>query len=126
MGKSLSWSLDPATGDYLMNSNGTPKETDSLTIPAYIRLKARRTKWLYAPDPDWGSDFYSVQKRHQPKDGSNLEAIALRALKPLIDDGRASTITVTASVQSRYGVGLETEIIDASGSPDQLNLPAIR
>lgn len=110
-----SWDIDPSKGDYKLNSSGNPIETDSLLVPAYIRLKAQRTRWLYAPNPDWGSDFYTVRKRHSTLDGSLCEQIGAHALKPLIDDGRASTVTLTATVQTRGGVGLETEITDSGG-----------
>lgn len=111
-----SWNLNPANGDYVLDALGSPEQTDSLLIPAYIRLKAPRTRWLYAPDTEWGSDFYTVRKRHSALDGSLCEQIGSRALKPLIDDGRASKVTLTATVQTRTGIGLETKIADAGGN----------
>lgn len=111
-----SWNLNPANGDYVLDSQGSPEQTDSLLIPAYIRLKAPRTRWMYAPDTDWGSDFYTVRKRQTALDGSLCEQIGVRALKPLIDDGRASKVTLTATVQARGAVGLETKIADAGGN----------
>lgn len=113
-----SWDLNPATGDYKLDANGSPVETDSLLVPAYIRLKGPRTRWLYAPNADWGSDFYALRKRHSSLDGSLCEQIGARALQSLIDDGRASTVTLNATVQSRGAVGLETEIVDAGGQGD--------
>jgi phage gp46-like protein len=119
-----SWDLDPKTGDYIMQG-GSPVETDSLRIPAYIRLKVRRAEWLYAPDDDYGSDFHLIKKRKSTDDASNLEAIGARALQPIADDGRASLITVDTIAVSRHNVGLRTEIEDAGGEVETLDLPQI-
>ncbi len=121
-----SWDIDPATGDYMVDASGKPKETDSLRVPAFIRLRARRLGWMYAPDANWGSDFWTVRKRHVPQDGASLENLALRALEPLVDDGRAKDVTVDAQVQSRYGVGLQVDILDASGQNQELKFDPVK
>lgn len=108
------WNINPTTGDYALE-DGAPVETNSLQLPAYYRLKIKRGKWLYAPDNDYGCDFYTVVKR--PLDNANtlLENIGAAALQPLITDGRASRIEMTVDAQNRYGVGLQCKIVDASG-----------
>lgn len=108
------WKIDPGTGDYVMDS-GSPVETNSLTIPAYVRLKTQRTRWLYAPDNQFGSDFYTVKKRPAENANLKLEDIAGRALKPLLDDGRAKQITVDITENTRNAAGMDAQIIDASG-----------
>ncbi len=119
-----SWDLDPASGDYVMDG-GKPLETTSLRIPAYIRLKTSRTRWLYAPDERYGSDFYSLKKRQTTRDASQVETIAANALQPIVDDGRASEITVNANVVARHGVGMEALILRNSGIQDILVLPSL-
>ncbi len=109
-----SWKIDPSTGDYVIE-NGSPVETDSLTIPAYFRLKAKRGRWLNAPDTNWGSDFYTITKRPSENANQRLENIAVSALQPLVDDGRADSVEVNVLTASRGSAGLETKIVDASG-----------
>ena len=105
--------------------NGAPKQTNSLRIPAYHRLRISRTKWLYAPDNQYGSDFYALKKRKNSSDVTTVENTAARALQPLIDDGRSSEISIEAKVNTRHNVGLQTQITDAQGEPEELNLPGV-
>lgn len=118
------WEIDPKTGDYVMEG-GAPKQTDSLRIPAYVRLKTPRTQWLYAPDERYGSDFYTIKKRQTTRDASQIETVAANALQPIADDGRARSIEVEATQVARHGVGLETKIVEASGRLDNLSLPSL-
>jgi phage gp46-like protein len=119
-----SWDIDPVKRDYVM-SGGKPVETDSLRVPAYIRLKAQRTKWLYAPTVSWGSDFWTIKKNRTNGDTSLLELVASRALQPLADDGRASSIDVTVTAVSRHGVALQMDVIDAQGEVEQIEFQGI-
>lgn len=119
-----SWDVDPKTGDYVMES-GVPKKGTSLLTPAYFRMKAKRGTWMYAPDSKWGSDFHLVTKRVSVTDGQFLESVAEKALQPMIDDGRASEVTITTAAQSRHNTGLEVELIDAQGDAEQLNFDPI-
>lgn len=118
------WNLDPKTGDYVL-IGGSPEQTNSLQIPAYIRLKTPRTRWLYAPDERYGSDFYTLQKRQTTRDSSLVETVAANALQPIVDDGRAQTIEVETTVLARNAIGLQTEILTADGSIEELTLPSL-
>ncbi len=111
----MAWQIDPATGDYV-TSQGAPVNTSSLTNPAYIRLKTKRNQWLYAPDSTYGSDFYLIKKRPSVNNNSALETIAAKALQPMVNDGRASKISVTTTVTSRHAVGMEIKVLDARGN----------
>jgi len=111
------WKIDPITGDYVME-NGKPVQTNSLQIPAYFRLKIKRQQWLYAPDDNYGSDYFTVKKRPSSNAASRMESIGANALQPLIDDGRASEIELTsisATQTNRNNTGLEVKITDATG-----------
>ena len=109
-----SWEIDPKTGDYVLEG-GAPKQTDSLRIPAYFRLKAKRGTWLYAPDAQFGSDFYTLTKRPSENANKRLENIGIAALQPMLDDGRAQEITVDVTQNKRGATQLATTIVDASG-----------
>jgi phage gp46-like protein len=108
------WDRDPITGDYLLQG-GSPKQTDSLRIPAYNRLKVKRGTWLYAPDSSYGSDFYTISKRPTENANARLENIGLAALQPMLDDGRASEIDVTLTENQRSASFLKVDIVDAAG-----------
>lgn len=108
------WLVDPDTGDYVMEG-GSPVIDNTLKTPAYIRLKAHRNGWLYAPNSTYGSDFYREQRKHTLNTPEAMRNIALRALQPLIDEGRADEITVTAESNGRYAVILNVRILETSG-----------
>lgn len=114
------WKIDPATRDYVME-NGAPVETESLTAPAYIRLRVRRKKWLYAPDELFGSDL-ADQKRQNP---ALIESLAARALQPIVEDGRAAELSVSSIGASRHGLQLQIDITDAQGEPQALTIDPI-
>lgn len=121
---STQWSLNPATGDYIME-DGAPVNTASLTIPAYIRLKTPNKGWMYAPDDRFGSKFHLQKKRRTTQDPSAIEAIAEEALTPLVEDLRADSIEISTVQVARHAIGLQIDILDAQGQPDTLNLEQI-
>lgn len=119
------WEVDPKTGDYVMEG-GAPKITDSLKVPAYIRLKTKRGGWLYAPDTEYGSDFHLMKKRRSSENASTIEDAAARALQPMVDDGRATEIEVETQVLTRNNVGMQVDIVDSTTERvETLVLPAI-
>lgn len=111
--------LDPLTGDYVIE-NGRPVQDGSLNTPAYIRLKTSRTRWLYAPDTKFGSDFYLFHRRHLQNDDKTLITVAQRALQPLIDDGRAAAIRVTQLGSDRNAWQCRAQITQANGETTPL------
>lgn len=123
-----SWRINHSNGDYIMEA-GAPVSSDSLTIPAYYRLMVRRTRWLYAPNTQYGSEFYTARNKQSGKrDPRRLIDIAERALQPLVDDGRALEVSVNPdqNVQvNRNQAALKVEILDQQGIPQVLDLPPI-
>lgn len=118
-----SWYIDPVTKDYVMEG-GAPKVTDSLLIPAYIRLKTKRTQWMYAPNTKYGSDIYTVRKNRTTSDASRLERLSANALSPLVDDGRAAEITVETTEVVRHGVALKATVTSAeTQEPETMIIP---
>lgn len=114
------WMIDPKTGDYVLDSKGKPVLHTGLLVPAYIRLKARRTAWMYQPDDSWGSDFHLITRRVTTKDNTLVESIAEKALQPLISDGRAMTIDIQPKEYTRHTGEINIKIVDAQGQVEQL------
>lgn len=108
------WNIDPDKKDYIM-VGGSPQQTNSLQVPAYFRLKVKRNKWMYAPDSQYGSDYYTLVKRPASNSNTRLENIGAVALQPLVDDGRAKSVELTVTQNVRHGTALQTSIVDASG-----------
>lgn len=109
------WNINPLTGDYVM-SKGAPEQSNSLLLPAYYRLKTKRQQWMYAPDLNYGSDYYTVKKRPANATNSRLEQIGANALQPIVDDGRASEITVEVTGNSRHNSEMKVTVVDAAGN----------
>jgi phage gp46-like protein len=118
------WDIDPATGDYLQ-TGGAPIETDSLRVPAYYRLKIKAGKWMYAPNDAYGSTFNEIKKRQTGRDSSRVENAAAVALQPILDDGRAVSITIESLSANRNTVSLRAYIERQRGVVDQLEIPSL-
>ncbi len=103
--------IDPETHDYEMDVVGLMVTTNSLEQPAYIRLRAHFEGWLY--DPSLGSELYKSNDKAAGRTQEEIVRRAEYALQPLIDDGRASSITVKPLEVTRYGLSLDIKIIDA-------------
>lgn len=122
--KGQSFKIDPTTKDYEVE-NGRPVIDRGLQTPAYFRLKVPRTKWLYAPDNRYGSDFWTQQVRNDTGRGTVLEGIGKRALLPILEDGRASEITVAVELVSRNAIQMTATLTDAQGEPEEIKLNPI-
>lgn len=118
------WLIDPTTRDYVME-DGAPVETDSLLVPAFHRLRIQQGSWMYQPDDRYGSRFSVFKKRETGGDMSDIENVALIALQPILDDGRASQIGVEATSATRHTVGLKAVVIKARGTFDQFEIPSL-
>lgn len=116
--------IDPVTKDYVM-VGGSPVNDPSITHPVYFRLMVQRTRWMYAPNDRYGSDFWMEKNKNYVAKPTVLEACADRALQPLIDDGRATSVTNTLASRSRNAIGLQCDIVDSQGEPQTIDLPSI-
>lgn len=124
---SESWKVDPASKDYVMEG-GSPVPTESLVVPAFYRLRIHRGRWMYAPNDEYGSDYFLVKKRFNGGDLSGLKNIGEKALRPMVDDKRAKKAVVTPDPQpqqSRSNSFLKIQIVDAQGEVEELGLPPI-
>lgn len=113
------WLMDPATRDYQIDG-GSPVVDTSLKMPIYFRTMIPRTRWMYAPNPKYGSDFWAYRDRLSQSSGAIAEAIETRALQPLIEDGRAVSIDVAVDTVERAGITLDVKALDAAGQQSRL------
>lgn len=109
--------LDPTTGGYAAGSR-----TDTLANAVYLRLTTPLGSWW--ADPALGSRLHELQRE---KDVSRVAVLARQyaeqALQPLLDDGRARSITVTTSRAQPGRLALAIEVVDASGQVRHFQQP---
>lgn len=107
--------IDPLTGDY-------SGQRTALANAVYLRLMTPFGS--YWADPMLGSLLYTLKRE---KDVSRVNKLAVQyseqALQPIIDDGRATNITVTASRPQPGWLVLAIVVVSASGQSETFNHP---
>lgn len=100
--------INPRTGDY------TGSTTTTLQNAVYLRLTVPLGSWW--ADPTLGSRLYLLKRE---KDVARVRTLARQyaeqALQPILDDGRASSITVTAQHPASGWLILWIEVTQANG-----------
>ena len=108
--------LDPTTGDYA----GT--QTQTLANPVYLRLMVPLGS--YWANPTLGSKLHLLRRE---KDVSRVRVLAKQyaeeALAPLVDDGRATSITVAAAQGNPGWLNLLIEVVTAANPKQTFKLP---
>ena len=108
--------IDPKTQGY------TGTRTVSLENPVFFRLNTPLGS--YWRDPTIGSLLYTLERA---KDLPNVDVLAVQyaenALQPLVDDGRAISVTVTASRPRVGWLLLKIQVVDATGQPQHFQHP---
>ncbi|MFZ4220950.1 phage GP46 family protein [Enterobacter ludwigii] len=100
--------IDTRTGNY------TGSQTSTLQNAVYLRLTVPLGSWW--ADPTLGSRLYLLKRE---KDVARVRTLARQyaeqALQPILDDGRASSITVTANHPANGLLILLIEVTQANG-----------
>ncbi|MEC5319317.1 phage GP46 family protein [Brenneria populi subsp. brevivirga] len=108
--------LDPQTGDYAGTS------TTTLANAVYLRLMTPLGSYWAAPQ--LGSKLHLLQRE---KDVARVYALAKQyseeALAPLVDDGRASAVSVTTERGSIGWLILLIEVTTAQGRTETFKHP---
>ncbi|HCB2353235.1 TPA: phage GP46 family protein [Escherichia coli] len=103
--------IDPLTGDY------TGDQTDTLQNAVFLRLMTPLGSWW--ADPTLGSLLHTLRRE---KDVSRVRVLARQyaeqALQPIVDDGRATAIDITAE-HYQPGWLLLHIIVTSAGKPPQ-------
>lgn len=108
--------ISTATGDY------TTSRVYSLQNAVYLRLETPLAS--YWGDPLLGSRLHELKRE---KDVPRVQMLAVQyaeqALKPLLDDGRAQSITVESKKESKGWLLLLITVTDSSGTPHKFKHP---
>jgi phage gp46-like protein len=108
--------LSPATGDY------TRTRIHSLENAVYLRLATPLGS--YWADPKLGSRLHELRRE---KDKTRVHLLATQyasqALQPLIDDGRAQSVTVTGEARQAGWLLLLITVVDRAQTRHTFNHP---
>lgn len=108
--------ISPHTGDY------TLKQTSTLQNAVYIRLTTPLGSWW--ADGRVGSLLHTLQREKDvERVGLLAQQYAEEALKPLLDDGRASEIVVTHEQPKNGMLYLFIRVTDSRGNPFEFKHP---
>lgn len=116
---------DMQTGDYQIDDQGKMVMTDSLGPAIRTRLRTHRNGWLYAPDAQYGSDFYEYKRRRSVQISDGLaESLTQRALAPMVNDGRMAELISETQFTQRGGVAIVSRFTDLKQrAPDNTETP---
>ncbi|MBI4804468.1 MAG: phage GP46 family protein [Desulfovibrio sp.] len=108
--------IDPYTGEYL------PTRINHLGNAVYIRLATPLGSWW--ADTTIGSRLHELaREKDLPRVGLLAEQYAEQALRPLIEDGRARSITVTSQQPHDGRCLLLITVEDATGREQTFQHP---
>ncbi|HDR1020942.1 TPA: phage GP46 family protein [Pasteurella multocida] len=108
--------ISPLTGDY------TGKHTGTLQNAVYIRLTTPLGSWW--ADGRVGSLLHLIpREKDLERIGLLAQQYAEEALQPLLDDGRASEITVTYSQPKNGSLILSISVKDGRGNAFEFKHP---
>jgi phage gp46-like protein len=115
--------IDPATGDYVV-VGGRPVETDNLDTECYFRIKISEGRWLC--NPTIGSRFREFHRRHSPDDERAMITMGNRALKPLVDSGRAVSAEFSGVAKTRQSESFAVKYQQSGGAGPSVTFIPVR
>ncbi|WP_420996247.1 phage GP46 family protein [Cupriavidus sp. 30B13] len=108
--------LDPQTGSY------TGTRTNTLANAIYLRLQTPLGSWW--ADKTLGSRLHELKReKDKPRVAKLAQQYAGQALQPILDDGRAKSITVSTSRPQSGWLVLLIEVVDAGGRVQHFQHP---
>lgn len=101
--------IDPTTGDL------SGERISSLANVIYLRLRTPLGSWW--ADKSLGSRLHELKRsKDLSRIGTLAKQYAADALKPLLDDGRATAIDITTEQPHNGWLALLIEVTDAGGA----------
>lgn len=110
----ISITIDTVTKDYIP-LNGQIQNSNQLEAQIYQLIQTPKTKWLYAPDSNYGSDFYTLLNQRQRLSKSQILQLVTSALDPLTSTGELTLTSLTVPVLTLGTVNIDIEGVDSSG-----------
>ncbi|MTH47467.1 phage GP46 family protein [Intestinirhabdus alba] len=108
--------ISPSTGDY------TNSRIYSLQNAVYLRLETPLGS--YWADPSLGSRLHELRREKDlPRIRQLASQYASQALQPLLDDGRADSVTVDTREGRQGWLILLVTVTDGTGTPHQFPHP---
>ncbi len=108
--------INPTTGDL------TGQRIYTLGNAVYIRLITPLGPWW--KDTTVGSRLHELKRsKDLSRVGKLAKQYAEQALQPLLDDGRAQSITITVEQPHNGWLNLQIDITDATGNPQVFRQP---
>ena len=108
--------LDPHTGDY------TGERINALANAVYLRLMTPLGGWW--ADPSLGSRLHELtRQKDRPRVSKLAVQYAEQALAPLVNDGRARSVSVTADMPHDGRCLLHVEVVDLTGRRSLYSYP---
>ncbi|MCR1767879.1 phage GP46 family protein [Burkholderia glumae] len=108
--------IDPFTRDY------TGASTTTLQTAVYLRLRTPLGSWW--ADTTLGSRLNELERE---KDTPRVRGLAVQyaeqALQPLVDDGRAQSISITSASAQTGWLALLIDVVDATGNVQHFKHP---
>lgn len=108
--------LEPQTGSYA----GT--RTTTLANAVYLRLQTPLGSWW--ADRTLGSRLHELKReKDTPRVAKLAQQYAQQALQPIIDDGRATSITASTARPKSGWLILHIEVVHAGGKVEHFQHP---
>lgn len=111
--------IDPQTGAY---TGQLTSASTALVNAAYFRLQTPLGS--YWADTTLGSKLYLLKRSKDTANKTVLaEQYATQALQPLLDDGRATSVSATATRVRTGWMALHITIVDSNAIENHFNYP---
>lgn len=108
--------LDPSSGDY------TGERITTLANAVYLRLMTPLGGWW--ADPSLGSRLHELtREKDVPRVRTLARQYAEQSLAPLVNDGRARSVSVTADMPHDGRCLLHVEVVDLTGRRSLYSYP---
>lgn len=112
----ISITLNPKTRDYVP-LNGQIQNSNQLECQIYQLLMTPQTKWLYAPNAQYGSFLSTLLNQRQTITKNKIIELVTTALLPITSTGEFTLSSLTVPVFTLGTVLISIEGVDSSGNP---------
>lgn len=120
----ISIKIDTKTQDYVP-LNGQIANSNQLECQIYQLLLTPRTRWLYAPTDQYGSDLYTILNQRQRVTKTQILEIVTRALQPITSTGEFTITNLSVPILTLGTINIKIEGVDSSGNQIHFDVDAL-